>query len=130
MVEKLASPKYMNTKTGTGVNSLASGIEKYLKEKGIKKYRIDYEGWRSIGKTTKRISTVPSLATARDVLSENSAVFLNIGRYKKRGGNYLRHGGHWLTVVGAADTSLEVFDPAGRNGSAKNLQDWFHERGC
>lgn len=120
LIRKLASKPYMNTslKNGTGVTGIIRGIAMISKVLFGGYKVLEYEGWR---KHPKRYSTginIPSETRLTSAISERSAAWMNVGWYKydRTRNEYLRIGGHWVTVVGSNAGKLILHDPAPRAG--------------
>ena len=104
LVRRLSSRRFMATNelNGTGSRAVLAGLHRYLESVGVPYKRLAYQGWRA---HQQRFSTgirIPELGFIRDGLGERSVVLINAGWYQpvKDGRLFLRHGGHWLTVVG------------------------------
>src|SRR5262249_54453269 len=85
------------------------------------------EGWRSIPSWMKRSQRVPDVNWIKAGLCEPTGVaWLNVGwyRYHRERNEYVRFGGHWLTLVGYGvdergrpdPRCLIVHDPSPRSG--------------
>mgnify|MGYP001098765619 FL=1 len=126
----LGSSEYMNTslKNGTGTKGLLVGIDKYIRAKGYEYRSLRYQGWRYHPKQYSTGIKIPALKWIKEGMKGKSAVWLNVGwyRYNKRNDEYLRIGGHWVTLVGyGVDENgnrdgnvLIVHDPSPRAGRA------------
>lgn len=125
LVRLLGSSRYMGTTPngGTGTANLLRGLHSYLRDTGWGYRRLQYQGWR--GHPSRFTTGVKSaeLAFLRKALDEGGVAVIHAGWYtpSKYGGDFhRRHGGHWLTVVGAgvdeegrpAEDSFVVHDPA------------------
>ncbi|WP_425398493.1 hypothetical protein [Aeoliella sp.] len=121
LAETLGSPGLMNTaKTrGTGPHALIRGLTGYVEDRGYQVDQVAYHGWRKVKRDLVR--TVPGHPNAVEVarrLDADTIGLLNVGWYKKEGGDYRRLGGHWVTLLGAdPDDSaiLIIHDPARRS---------------
>jgi hypothetical protein len=118
LINTLASSDYFGTDpdNGTAPGAVLSGVQKYVEERGYSCSRLEYEGWRNVGRS--RQSAVKAARPNLDWLKEgiqdaNGAVWLNIGWYKQVDqGVWKRTGGHWVTLVGyGAAQSGVVTDP-------------------
>ena len=124
----LGEKKYMNTnlKTGTGAAAVLEGLSRYVEDRGYKHDYLKYQGWR---KHAGRFATgveIPQLKWTKQGLKGDSAVCMNVGWYKYTASKdeYVRIGGHWITLVGYGadregkrdDAVLIVHDPATRAG--------------
>lgn len=99
----LGSQKYMNTTLkGTGVAGLTRGVAQFIKDKGYEYSYLKYQGWRRHPSQFGTKVDVPQLDWIQQGLKGNSGVWLNVGWYKYNSstGEYLRTGGHWVTLVG------------------------------
>lgn len=122
----LGMSKYMRTsiKDGTSPAGLLLGVENYLKDRGVAWSYLGYQGWRKHPEQFSADSAAPELDWIKDGLLGDSAVWLNLGWYKKdeKTGEFLRTGGHWVTLVGYGQDdkgrkdpmSLLIHDPATR----------------
>jgi hypothetical protein len=118
LINTLASSDYFGTDpdNGTAPGSVLSGVQKYVEEMGYSCSRLEYEGWRNVGRS--RQSAVKAARPSLDWLKEgigdaNGAVWLNVGWYKRVDqGEWKRTGGHWVTLVGyGASQSGGATDP-------------------
>jgi len=118
MIKKLASQDYMNTslKNGTGTSGMLRGIENFSQEWLGGLEHIEYRGWRKHPKRYSKGQQVPSIEWIKSGIDEGSAILLNVGWYKNQGEEYLRIGGHWVTLVGYRSDTLIIHDPAPRAG--------------
>lgn len=124
LVRELGSRHYMATSpySGTGAFGILPGLERYVKDKGYRVKRLQYEGWRGHALAYDVGVRKPDLRWIAAGLRPGGAAWINVGWYKPGPGGqaYHRHGGHWLTVVdaghdehGAPDPSVLVLhDPA------------------
>ncbi|MET0069191.1 MAG: hypothetical protein ABW096_04075 [Candidatus Thiodiazotropha sp.] len=120
LIRILASRPYMNTslENGTGVTGITHGIAKISKELFGGYKLLEYEGWRKHPKRYSIGVKVPSVARLYSAVTQNSAAWLNIGwyRYNKTRNEYLRIGGHWVTLAGSKNGQIIIHDPAPRAG--------------
>jgi len=128
LARTLHGPKYMKTSLtiGTGATGVIRGVRKLLAERKCSIQRLKYQGWRGHTKESRTGVAVPQLAWMKKGLLGNSAVWLNVGWYKhnEKTGDYLRTGGHWVTLVGyrvelrkaGEATVLVLHDPSPRAG--------------
>lgn len=104
MAKILASPGYMDTraKEGTEVNSVLTGIKRYIVEHGYSIKRLEYQGLRAIDPEFNSGQSYPNPRFLKHGIIGKTGVWLNIGWYKYKAENetYRRIGGHWLTLVG------------------------------
>lgn len=121
----LGMSKYMHTsiKDGTSPASVLKGVTLYLQDRGVNWTYLGYQGWRRTPEQFTAENDIPQLSWIKDGLLGDSAVWLNLGWYKrKENGEYIRTGGHWVTLVGYGLTregkknplSLLIHDPATR----------------
>lgn len=127
LIKKLAGAGYMNTslKNGTGTVGVLRGVERSMRENGHEKFFMRYQGWRK--HLTRYDSGIrePSKDFLRHYVGKNSAAWINIGWYKKKGNDLKRVGGHWITLVGyhqSADNDFYVHDPSPRAGTEPRRQ--------
>ena len=122
LIEKLASPGYMNTslQNGTGTAGLMNGIDRIARELFKSYKRLEYQGWRKHPKRFSSAIKTPQLEWIKNGISSDSSVWLNIGWYKYDNWQkkYERIGGHWVTVVGHDRDVLVLHDPSPRAGKA------------
>ncbi|MEL6440597.1 MAG: C39 family peptidase [Cyanobacteria bacterium J06621_8] len=122
LIQKLASPNYMNTslQNGTGTTGLLIGTDKIARELFGSYKRLEYQGWRKHSQRFSSKIKTPQLEWIKDGISRNSAVWLNIGWYEYDSfqDEYIRTGGHWVTVVGYSQDTLILHDPSPRAGKA------------
>jgi hypothetical protein len=124
LVHKLSTPAYMNTDTvdGTDVFGLTQGVHKYATERWGKYKTLQYSGWSKSPAQFRSNLTKPTLDWMISALHRKGAVWLNIGWYNQEGINYLRNGGHWVTLVGYEHGKLVIHDPAPRAGATFSNQ--------
>jgi hypothetical protein len=136
LINLLASSDYFATDptNGTSPGTVLSGVENYVRNQGYACARLEYEGWRPVGRRQqdKIKAPRPELDWLKEgILDPHGAVWLNIGWYVRSaadGPEWKRTGGHWVTLVGygAADPNdppnpqlLLIHNPATRgNGDA------------
>ncbi|WP_199609588.1 hypothetical protein [Flocculibacter collagenilyticus] len=121
LIHKLASKAYMNTslKNGTGTSGVLKGVAKISNELfgGYKK--LEYEGWRKHPKKYSLGIKQPNIDKIQSFITNKSAAWINVGWYKYNGkrNEYMRIGGHWVSLVGSTSEQLILHDPAPRAGS-------------
>lgn len=116
--------KYSNTNNdGTTVYNLCKGLEQFIKEKGYKYKRLEYQGYCP-NMEYHTGQTVPELNWIQKAIEKKSIVLLNLGCYNKTKSQdgkdiYEWQGGHWVTAVGYINKPekdgsnyLIVHDPA------------------
>lgn len=112
----LGTKKYMNTnlKTGTGAGGLLEGVSRYIKDKGYDYRYLGYQGWRKHPRQFSSGAAVPELRWIKGGLKGDSAVWFNIGWYKYTSSSdeYVRIGGHWVTLAGYGVDQKGNEDPA------------------
>lgn len=122
IIKHLASKTYMNTslRNGTGTKGMLNGIAKMSTRLFGSFQSLSYQGWRIHQAKYSLGVRKPQLSWLKEGISHKSAVWLNIGWYKKsaKGADYVRVGGHWVTLVGyqGIDT-LVIHDPSPRAGN-------------
>ena len=104
LIKQLASSRYMNTdvRKETGSTQMLNGIHDMATDLFGGYESLEYQGWKL---HPSRFSTgirVPDFHWITQELSENTAVWLNVGwyEYDRRRNRYYRVGGHWVTLVG------------------------------
>lgn len=120
LIYRLASSNYMNTDIGRGTNvtMLLTGVDRLTTELFGGYKTLEYEGWRSHPVKFSNGNKVPSIERISHAISSNSAAWINVGWYKynSKTDEYLRIGGHWVTLVGYVNGQLILHDPAPRAG--------------
>ena len=93
--------KYLNTgKKGTTSDNMCRGLENFIKSKGYKISKIEYQGLRPVNAKYKT-SMIPSFETIKREIQNGNVVLMNFGIYNKKNNNiYERKYGHWVTVTG------------------------------
>jgi hypothetical protein len=124
----LGSKHYMNTnvKRGTGASGVLEGVGRYIEDNGYEYRYLKYQGWRNHPSRFGLGVAVPELDWLKSGVRGNSGVWLNVGWYKYDSSNdeYVRIGGHWVTLVGygvdengrCGPAILIIHDPAPRCG--------------
>lgn len=124
VVLDLAGLMGTNEKIGTSPVQIASGLAKFLEQSGVESFTISYAGWRP----GPEVQTAPQ-PTLKWLSRRNEglgAVWLNFGYYKRKGDDYVRSGGHWVTLIAVGEdengnpspNTLVVHDPAPSAGPA------------
>lgn len=126
MIRQLSGPDYMKTSPsiGTDVAQVLAGVEAYVTEAGYTISELAYEGWRPVpdGVATNEYPDLDDIKAA--VADEKSAVWLNVGwyTYDDESEEYVRSGGHWVTVVGYVRDDLLIHDPSPSAGAGFRTQ--------
>lgn len=120
LIRVLSSGEYMQTdEDGTTPKQLMLGLEKYVQEAGYE-VAVEQKGWRS---SYRRIGKVPDETWMLRSCVGNSNVLINVGFYTRKGEDFSRVSGHWVTLVGFKSVGKErvllVHDPAPRDGVEK-----------
>ncbi len=116
LVETLAN--YEKTKeTGTTVNNLCKGIDKFLKNNNIKS-NISYYGFINADKKYQKTSYI-------NISKLQGQGIINIGIYKRHNKEYVREEGHFVSFIGIADNSIYILDPYSKNN---DLETWTFEK--
>lgn len=127
LVHKLASPDYMDTNpsSGTHTQGLMRGVVRYVQEEFGSYSKLEYRGWHNPPKRYRTTLKVPTLAFMHSGLHERGAVWLNVGwyTYDENNDEYMRIGGHWVTLVGYENEQLVIHDPG--TGSRNSLSHEF-----
>ncbi len=118
LIEQL-SRDFQTDANGTAPYQLIAGLERFLKREGHRA-RVDYRGWRT-AQARKSDHAHPNLGEVRTALNRGGAAWLNLGWYRQQGSQYIRVGGHWVTVVGSRGMQLLLHDPSPRAGQAKRV---------
>ena len=112
-----ALAKHMGTDpaNGTGPAGIMKGLWTYVESKHYHVAKLEYAGWRDIGKANMRFAKskqvpLPWLTAAAN--DPDAGVLLNVGWYKQAPGGYQRTGGHWVAVVGAGKADLQLRNPS------------------
>lgn len=121
MVNVLGSAAYLDVdpQLGVGNSQMLYGLKKYVEDHGSQVEQLYYHGWRSAPKQFRRGVDFIRLPALYQGLQKQGVVLINLGWYQKQGNDYLRTGGHWVTLAGYLGQDLIVFDPAPRNGKTK-----------
>lgn len=135
LIQRLASPDFMDTfdRKGTSPPRLMAGVQKLVEEAGYQVVRLEQQGWKEATKQYPRQAEVPSLTWMKAALATpGGAVWLNVGWYKADAAtnDYVRFGGHWVTLVGYGKDAagnddprtVLIHDPAPRTGKAPVTQ--------
>jgi hypothetical protein len=121
LINVLASSDYFGTNptSGTSPGEILSGVQKYVEEKGYSCARLEYEGWRGVGRHDVMARRVHPDWLAEGINDPHGAVWLNVGWYTQGDapGEWKRTGGHWVTLVGTGDDAqtLVIHNPLRRN---------------
>jgi hypothetical protein len=126
MIRTLSGPDYMKTnpQIGTDVAQVLAGITTYVDEAGYSIAELSYAGWRP-APADRVAGEYPDLdAIKAAVADDTSAAWLNVGWYTwdEDSGDYVRKGGHWVTVVGYTEEELLIHDPSPSAGSGFRTQ--------
>jgi hypothetical protein len=126
MIRKLSGPEFMKTSPsiGTDVAEVLAGVEAYVDEAGYTISELAYAGWRPAPEE-KVASEYPDLSDIKTAIAgDQSAVWLNVGwyAYDEESGEYVRKGGHWVTVVGYDHDDLLIHDPSPSAGASFRTQ--------
>ena len=114
LINRLASSDYFGTdpQNGTPPGAVLTGVQKYVEAKGYGCERLEYEGWRQVGRNNNGAIKAgrPALDWIKEgIRSPNGAVWLNIGWYRQLDqGHWKRIGGHWVTLVGYGGTDANA----------------------
>ena len=94
----------MNTqrKTGTHVNPFLHGVDRFLRERGLREYSLRFQGYREHERRYSAGSHAPRIAWIQSALARGGCVWLLVGWYDHDAGEneYHRVGGHWVTAIG------------------------------
>jgi hypothetical protein len=124
MIRSLSSSMKTSPTIGTDVSQLLSGVETYVTDAGYSIAELSYEGWRPVP-SDYEAGELPDLDDIRTAIANaQSAVWLNVGWYTldEESGDYIRSGGHWVTVVGYDGDDLLIHDPSPAAGSGFRTQ--------
>ena len=124
LIRALGSSAYMGTRPdiGTDPQELMTGVERWLAHCGVQAARFEYQGWRQVPRRWHASERVDPAALASVITQVKGAVWLNVGWYKRSGGAYHRHSGHWVTLVGVEGDDLLVHDPSPRAGRGPSTE--------
>lgn len=108
LIKKLASPDFMNTKSGAGHGTTPSealyAVRRYVERSGYLCQRLEYEGWRQLHKEKdEQLANAPDLNWIKSAIADpNGAVWLEIGYYThgRLPGEWIRADGHTVAAVG------------------------------
>ena len=125
VMKKLSTKAFMNTslKNGTGASGFLVGVDRYARSTFGRYNRLELRGWRSLENSLEAFRTGEKITAewlAKGV-GKKTAVWLNIGwyRHSHSTNEYLRFGGHWVTLVGydfSRGSHFIIHDPAPRAG--------------
>jgi hypothetical protein len=108
---------------GTGPQPFIDGAAKFFAERDQHLVQIEFRGWRAVDKKFNPAKLRPTHEwIASSVAGSRTAACANIGWYThdKSTDTFTRHGGHWMTVTGAAthdgEFAIDLHDPAPRSG--------------
>jgi hypothetical protein len=121
LVRALASRQFMATSahSGTSATGVLKGLDLYLRAKGYRFARLEYQGWRAHQSRYSTGVRVPEPEFLQQGIGDGGVALINVGWYRpgKLPGIFRRHGGHWLTVVSVERDVLVLHDPAPWSGS-------------
>jgi hypothetical protein len=121
LVRALASRQFMGTSahSGTSASGVLKGLDLYLRAKGHRFQRLEYQGWRAHQLRYSTGVRVPEPGFLQAGLADKGIALINVGWYRpgKKPDVYRRRGGHWLTVVSVEGEVLVLHDPAPWSGS-------------
>ncbi len=116
LVETLAN--YEKTKeTGTTVNNLCKGIDKFLKNNNIKS-NITYYGFINADKKYQKSQDI-------NISQLQGQGIINIGIYKRYNKEFIRQEGHFISFVGISDNYIYVLDPYNKHS---DIETWTFEK--
>ncbi|HEX8151477.1 MAG TPA: hypothetical protein VF698_00065, partial [Thermoanaerobaculia bacterium] len=124
MIRELSKAMNTSPSIGTDATQLLKGVEAYVTDAGYSIAELSHEGWRPVPEDY-RAGEFPDLDDIRNAIADaQSAVWLNVGwyTYDEDSGDYLRTGGHWVTVVGYIGDDLLIHDPSPLAGSTFRTQ--------
>jgi hypothetical protein len=124
MIRGLSEAMNTSAAIGTDATQLLNGVEAYVTEAGYTIEELSHEGWRPVP-SDYDAGELPDLDDIRNAIADaRSAVWLNVGWYTwdEDSGDYLRNGGHWVTVVGYDGDDLLIHDPSPAAGSGFRTQ--------
>ena len=126
MIRKLSGPRFMKTSPsiGTAVAQVLAGVAAYVAAAGYKIRELKYEGWRPAARDMAA-SKYPNPGDIKAAVADDrKAVWLNVGwySYDEDSGDYVRSGGHWVTVVGYDHDDLLIHDPSPAAGAGFRTQ--------
>ncbi|HEX3068333.1 MAG TPA: hypothetical protein VHX14_07140 [Thermoanaerobaculia bacterium] len=126
MIKLLADSDLMNTnpEKGTDVAEVIAGVQGYVGNVGYEIEELQYSGWRPAPRDVVS-GKFPDLDAVKEAIADpHGAAWLNVGwyRYDEDSGNYVRSGGHWVTVVGYDGDDLLIHDPSPRAGAGFSTQ--------
>ena len=119
LVLALAGPQFLDQDLGegTGAGELLRGVARWVKQSGYPARRLEFQGWRKHGPSYSTGVAVPQLQWIKRALLGPSAVWLNVGWYRRdaNADTYQRVAGHWVSLVGYDGEVLIVHDPSPRS---------------
>jgi hypothetical protein len=104
LIKELAADMGTDPKNGTDPDRITTGLRRYVEGKGLRVGRLEVATWRKLGLENRACSVgkAPELEWMRAAAADPDCVeVFNVGWYRTEPNGYSRHGGHWVTVVGA-----------------------------
>ncbi len=133
VVNKLASDEYMKVDpvNGIGASGLIRGVNRYVRNDiGDDDFILKYQGWRSTPKGYFTGVREPQIKWIQSFVGPRKTAWINLGwyTYNAEADEYVRIGGHWVTVVGYGvdengqpnEQMIVIHDPSPRTGSDPN----------
>ncbi len=133
VVNKLASAEYMKVDPvdGIGAKGLIRGVSRYVeKDIGDSDFVLKYQGWRSTPKEHFTGVRDPQVKWIQGFVGMRKTAWINLGwySYDAEKDEYVRVGGHWVTVVGYGvdekgkpnERMIVIHDPSPRTGADPN----------
>lgn len=122
LIKQLASARYMDTDItkGTRTTQLLDGVHSMAIDLLGGYASLEYQGWKLHPAIFSTGIEVPDIRWFTQGVTQDSAVWLNVGWYKydRQRNLYYRVGGHWVTLVGYDGNILILHDPAPRAGQS------------
>jgi len=110
LIKELASDMDTDPKIGTNPDKILTGLRHYVQGKGLHMKRLEAATWRKLSSANSACSMgeKPKLEWMRAAATDPDCVeVFNVGWYREEQDGYSRHGGHWITVVGAGSGARE-----------------------
>lgn len=131
LIKELARLFKTNSDSGSVVQKVCEGLDKYITDKGYKIKRLEFQGFRPVEKYHSGV-TPPDLNQIKKAIEKKGLVMLYMGEHKppvtENGKTiYQRNDGHWVTLVGHSfdgtkydPNCLIVHDPYAKSNSKIN----------
>lgn len=110
LIEKLAREMDTDPKNGTSPDKIITGLRHYVQANGFRMKRLEVATWRGLSEVNRActVGKKPVLEWIRAAATDPDCVeVFNVGWYRKEERGFIRHSGHWVTVVNAGPGSRD-----------------------